>query len=98
MIDRWTIINPTAGLDTYTSFEGGITLSGATVNVIWAVSCRKKERDLLGVHAEMSDFFAVSRRRPARKIILSYVGKGTRHACWTPSRRQSQTQTTHLDG
>ena len=31
--DRWTIINPTAGLDTYTSFEGGITLSGATVNV-----------------------------------------------------------------
>ena len=31
--DRWTIINPTAGLDTYTSFEGGITLSGATVSV-----------------------------------------------------------------
>ena len=31
--DRWTIINPTAGHDTYTSFEGGITLSGATVNV-----------------------------------------------------------------
>ena len=31
--DRWTIINPTAGLETYTSFEGGITLSGATVNV-----------------------------------------------------------------
>ena len=30
--DRWTI-NPTAGHDTYTSFEGGITLSGATVNV-----------------------------------------------------------------
>ena len=28
--DRWTIVNPTAGLDTYTSFEGGITLSGAT--------------------------------------------------------------------
>ena len=51
--DRWTIINPTAGHDTYTSFEGGITLSGATVNVkfnidnnnhtncIWAVSCRR---------------------------------------------------------
>ena len=31
--DRWVIINPTAGHDTYTSFEGGITLSGATVNV-----------------------------------------------------------------
>ena len=31
--DRWIIINPTAGLDAYTSFEGGITLSGATVNV-----------------------------------------------------------------
>ena len=31
--DRWVIINPTAGHDTYTSFEGGITLGGATVNV-----------------------------------------------------------------
>ena len=31
--DRWVIINPTAGHDTYTSFEGGITLSGATVNI-----------------------------------------------------------------
>ena len=31
--DRWRIINPTAGLDTYTSFEGGITLSGAIVSV-----------------------------------------------------------------
>ena len=31
--DRWTIINPIAGHDTYTSFDGGITLSGATVNV-----------------------------------------------------------------
>ena len=31
--DRWTIINPTAGLDTYTSFEGGITLTAATVSV-----------------------------------------------------------------
>ena len=31
--DRLVIINPTAGHDTYTSFEGGITLSGATVNV-----------------------------------------------------------------
>ena len=31
--DRWTIISPTAGLDTYTSFEGSIPLSGATVNV-----------------------------------------------------------------
>ena len=31
--DRWVIINPTAGHDTYTSFDGGITLSGATVNV-----------------------------------------------------------------
>ena len=31
--DRWVIINPTAGHDTYTSFEGGTTLGGATVNV-----------------------------------------------------------------
>ena len=31
--DRWTSINPTAGHDTYTSFKGGITLSGATVTV-----------------------------------------------------------------
>ena len=31
--DRWMIINPTAGHATYTSFEGGITLGGATVNV-----------------------------------------------------------------
>ena len=31
--DRWMIINPTAGHVTYTSFEGGITLGGATVNV-----------------------------------------------------------------
>ena len=35
--DRWTIINPTAGLDTYTSFEGGITLSGATVSVKFSI-------------------------------------------------------------
>ena len=31
--DRWKIINATAGHDTYTSFEGGITLGGASVNV-----------------------------------------------------------------
>ena len=31
--DRWMVINPTAGHATYTSFEGGITLGGATVNV-----------------------------------------------------------------
>ena len=31
--DRWKIINATAGHDTYTSFEGGITLRGASVNV-----------------------------------------------------------------
>ena len=31
--DRWEIINATAGHDTYTSFEGRITLGGASVNV-----------------------------------------------------------------
>ena len=30
--DRWKIINATAGHDTYTSFEGGVTLGGASVN------------------------------------------------------------------
>ena len=31
--DRWEIINATDGHDAYTSFEGGITLGGASVNV-----------------------------------------------------------------
>ena len=31
--DRWEIISAAAGHETYTSFEGGVTLSGATVNV-----------------------------------------------------------------
>ena len=31
--DRWEIISAAAGHETYTSFEGGVTLGGATVNV-----------------------------------------------------------------
>ena len=31
--DRWEIINAAAGHETNTSFEGGVTLGGATVNV-----------------------------------------------------------------
>ena len=31
--DRWEIIGAAAGHETYTSFEGGVTLGGATVNV-----------------------------------------------------------------
>ena len=31
--DRWEIADVTAGYETYTSFEGGVTLGGATVSV-----------------------------------------------------------------
>ena len=41
---------------------------------IWAVSCRRQERNILGVYAEMPD------KTSAEKIILSYVGKG--NAAW----------------
>ena len=36
--DRWEIADVTAGYETYTSFEGGVTLGGATVSVKFSIN------------------------------------------------------------
>ena len=93
--DRWTIINPTAGLDTYTSFEGGITLSGATVNVKFNIDTNtgtQSYRLCLGrvsqgktywecmLRCLTSSLLHFEEKTSAEKIILSYVAKG--NAAW----------------
>ena len=89
--DRWTIINPTAGHDTYTSFEGGITLSGATVNVKFNIDnntgypiiqtvfgpCLAEGKR---VYAEMPDLFAIALQgEDQRGEDFPMLGRGMRH-------------------
>ena len=76
--DRWTITNPTAGLETYTSFEGGITLSGATVNVKFNIDTNTGYPIIQTVFRPCltSSLLHFEEKTSAEKIILSYVGKG----------------------
>ena len=80
--DRWTITNPTAGLETYTSFEGGITLSGATVNVKFNIDTNTGYPIIQTVFRPCltSSLLHFEEKTSAEKIILSYVGKG--NAAW----------------
>ena len=90
--DRWEIINATAGHDTYTSLEGGITLGGASVNVKFSIDantgysiiqtvfgpCLADGKSML--RSLTSSLVHFEERTCAEKIILSYVSKG--NAAW----------------
>ena len=81
--DRWVIINPTAGGYYFERCDCQCEVQHRQqyrvpnrTNCIWAVSCRRQERNILGVYAEMPDLFAIALRGEDQR------GEDYSFLCW----------------